>query len=256
MTDYVLTELDSGVLNVRLNRVDKKNALTSEMYTAMADAIDRAEQEADIKVVIFTGNGGVFTAGNDLADFLSNPSNDQDRPVNRFIAKIATTEVPLMAAVDGLAIGIGTTMLLHFDQVFASKEARFSLPFVNLGLVPEAGSSMQLVEACGYQKAAELLMLGEPFGAAIARDCGIVARVCEADELLEQAMEMAQKLAAKPGRALRATKRLMRRPKEPLLQRIQAESELFFENLSSPAAKEAMSAFLEKRAPDFSGKGN
>jgi len=253
MTKHVHTELDSGVLIVRIDRVEKKNALTSEMYAVMADAIERAECEPAIKVVLFTGSEGIFTAGNDLADFLASPSNDEDRPVNRFIVKMATTDVPLMAAVDGIAVGIGTTMLLHFDQVFASENARFSLPFINLALVPEAGSSMQLIETCGYQKAAELLMLGEPFGAVEARDCGIVAKICSSKDLLEQAMEMARKLAAKPSQALRATKRLMRRPKEPLLQRVQAEGELFFQNLSSPAAREAMSAFMEKRPPDFSG---
>lgn len=252
MTSHVLTEVDSGVLIVRLNRAEKKNALTSEMYSALADSIDRAERDRAVKVVLFTGSDGIYTAGNDLADFLSNPSGAADRPVNRFIAKMATTDIPLMAAVDGPAVGIGTTMLLHFDQVFATENARFSMPFINLALVPEAGSSLQLVEACGYKKAAELLLLGEPFGAGEALDHGIVSRICPADELMEQALEMARKLASKPRDALLATKRLMRRPKEPILQRIQAESDLFFERLTSPAAVEAISAFMEKRSPDFS----
>lgn len=252
MTNQVLTEVDSGVLIVRLNRAEKKNALTSEMYTAMADSIDHAEGDRAIKVVLLTGSDGIYTAGNDLGDFLSNPSGDADRPVNRFIAKIVTTDIPLMAAVDGPAVGIGTTMLLHFDQVFATENARFSMPFINLALVPEAGSSLQLVEACGYKKAAELLLLGEPFGAGEALDYGIISRICPADELMEQALGMARKLASKPRDALLATKRLMRRPKEPILQRIQAESDLFFERLTSPAAVEAISAFMEKRSPDFS----
>ena len=252
MTNQVLTEVDSGVLIVRLNRAEKQNALTSEMYTAMADSIDHAEGDRAIKVVLLTGSDGIYTAGNDLGDFLSNPSGDADRPVNRFIAKIVTTDIPLMAAVDGPAVGIGTTMLLHFDQVFATENARFSMPFINLALVPEAGSSLQLVEACGYKKAAELLLLGEPFGAGEALDYGIVSRICPPDELMEQALGMARKLASKPRDALLATKRLMRRPKEPILQRIQAESDLFFERLTSPAAVEAISAFMEKRSPDFS----
>lgn len=252
MTSHVLTEVDSGVLIVRFNRAEKKNALTSEMYTAMADAIDRAESDRAVKVVLFTGSEGVYTAGNDLGDFLSNPAGGADRPVNRFIAKMAATDIPLMAAVDGLAVGIGTTMLLHFDQVFASENARFSMPFINLALVPEAGSSMQLVEACGYKKAAELLMLGDPFDAGQALEYGIVSVVCPADRLMEQAMTMAHKLASKPRDALLATKRLMRRPKEPVLQRIQAESDQFFERLTSPAAVEAISAFMEKRTADFS----
>lgn len=252
MAETILEEFDSGVLTVRFNRPDKKNALTPEMYAVMADAIERAEQEQDVRVVMFAGNGGVFTAGNDLADFLTNQTNDPDRPVNRFIHNMSTTDVPLLAAVDGLAIGIGTTMLLHFDQVFATGRSRFSLPFINLGVVPEAGSSQQLVAACGYQKAAELLMLGEPFDAETARDYGIVSRLCAEDELMSEALDFARRLALKPQRALRATKRLMRRPAEPLADRVEAEGELFFQCLRSPAAREIISAFIEKRTPDTS----
>lgn len=164
---------------------------------------------------------------------------------------MAATDVPIVAAVDGVAVGIGTTMLLHFDQVFATRNARFSLPFINLALVPEAGSSMLLVEACGYRKAAELLMLGEPFTAQQALEYGIVSQLCEPDELMARTLEAAHRLAAKPKDALRATKRLLRRPREPLAQRVQAEGELFSRGLESPAAKEAMNAFFEKRAPDF-----
>jgi len=150
-----------------------------------------------------------------------------------------------------VAVGIGTTMLLHFDQVFAAERARFSLPFINLALVPEAGSSMLLVEACGYRKAAELLMLGEPFTARQALDYGIVSQLCQEEDLMESARAAAHKLAAKPKDALRATKRLLRRAKEPLAQRVQAEAELFARGLESPAAQEAMNAFFEKRKPDF-----
>ena len=252
MTQNVVTELDTGVLIVRMNRPDKKNALTPAMYSAMADAIERAEDEKEIRVVLFTGTAGVFTAGNDMADFLANPSNDTDRPVNRFIGKMATTDVPLLAAVDGIAVGIGTTMLLHFYQVFASENARFSLPFVKLGVVPEAGSSLLLVEICGYQKAAELLMLGEPFSADEAFESGIVSRLLPAGELMQEALAFAHALAARPRQALRDTKQLMRRPKEPLLERIAVEGDVFFRNLVSPAAREAMTAFVEKRTPDFS----
>jgi len=252
MSPHVQTELEQGVLIVRINRPDKKNALTPDMYAALADAIEQAENDKATKVVLYTGTDGVFTAGNDLGDFLRNPPSGPDAPVNRFIAKMTTTDAPLMAAVDGIAVGIGTTMLLHFDRVFATGRSRFSLPFVNLGLVPEAGSSQQLVEICGYQKAAELLMLGEPFSAAEALASGIVSRLCTEDELLEQALDYARKLAARPRRALRATKRLMRRPTEPLPARIVAEGELFLENLEGPAAREIISAFFEKRAPDRS----
>ena len=251
MTDFILTEQDNGVLIVRLHRNEKKNALTTAMYTAMADAIDRAERDPALKVLLFTGSGGVFTAGNDLHDFLDNPPTGPASPVNRFIAKMVSTDVPIVAAVDGVAVGIGTTMLLHFDQVFAAERARFSLPFINLALVPEAGSSMLLVEACGYRKAAELLMLGEPFTARQALDYGIVSQLCQEEDLMESARAAAHKLAAKPKDALRATKRLLRRAKEPLAQRVQAEAELFARGLESPAAQEAMNAFFEKRKPDF-----
>jgi enoyl-CoA hydratase/carnithine racemase len=251
MTKNVATTLDDGVLTVSLQRPEKKNALTPKMYSAMADAIVWAERDRSIKVVLFTGSEDSFTAGNDLGDFLDNPPHQNDRPVDRFIGHITTTDVPLMAAVNGLAVGIGTTMLLHFDQVLASHNARFSLPFINLALVPEAGSSAQLVNLCGYQKAAELLMLGEPFSAGKALEYGIVSRLCSPEDLMDEAMAIARKLASKPGAALRATKRLMRRPPEALLQRVQAEGELFTECLASPAAKEAMTAFMDKRPPDF-----
>ena len=252
MSDTILSEFESGVLTIRLNRPDKKNALTPQMYAAMAEAIEKAEQENDIRVVLFTGSDGVYTAGNDMTDFLNNQTNDPDRPVNRFIQKMSTTDVPLLAAVDGLAIGIGTTMLLHFDQVFATERSRFSLPFINLGVVPEAGSSQQLVNICGYQKAVELLFLGETFSAATARDNGIVSQLCSEADLMPAALSFARKLAAKPRNALRATKRLMRRPDEPLLDRVAAEGELFFQCLKSPAAREIISAFVEKRTPDTS----
>ncbi len=250
MLNHVTTEVDRGVLIVRLNRADKKNAITAAMYGELADSIARAEGDRDLKVVLITGNGGSFTAGNDLGDFLRQPPLSADSPVNRFITALVSTEVPLVAAVQGVAIGIGTTMLLHFDYVVASRQATFSLPFINLAVVPEAGSSLLLAESCGYRKAAELLMLGEPFAADQAADYGIVSRVCDDGEVFDHALDIAHKLAAKPADALRMTKRLMRRPPEPLTARVQAEGELFRQCLTSPAAQEAFTAFLEKRPPD------
>jgi len=251
MNDSIVTEQSHGVLTVRLDRVEKKNALTGAMYTAMADAIERAEQDRSIRVLLYTGSGGVFTAGNDLHDFLDNPPQGPDSPVNRFISKMVSTDVPIVAAVDGVAVGIGTTMLLHFEQVFATERARFALPFINLALVPEAGSSMLLVEACGYRKAAELLMLGEPFTARQALDYGIVSQLCEPQELMARALGAARVLATKPRDALRATKRLLRRAREPLAERVLAEGEVFSRCLDAPAAREAMQAFFEKRPPNF-----
>jgi enoyl-CoA hydratase/carnithine racemase len=251
VTESIVTELDQGVLIIRLNRTAKKNALTAAMYTVMADAIEQAQRDSAIKVLLYTGSEGVFTAGNDLHDFLENPPAGPDSPVNRFIANMVATDVPIVAAVDGVAVGIGTTMLLHFDQVLATHGARFSLPFINLALVPEAGSSMLLVETCGYRKAAEMLMLGEPFSAQEALEYGIVSQLCEPGELMARALAVAHKLAAKPKEALRATKRLLRRSREPLERRVRAEAELFSRRLESAAAKEAMNAFFEKRAPNF-----
>jgi enoyl-CoA hydratase/carnithine racemase len=251
MTEYVVTGLDDGVLTVRLNRPEKKNALTAEMYSAMADALDRARSDRDVKTVLFCGRGEVFTAGNDLNDFLNDPPTGPDSPVNRFIGTMVNTDVPIVAAVDGAAVGIGTTMLLHFEQVFATERCRFSLPFINLALVPEAGSSLLLVEACGYRKAAELLMLGEPFNGVQAKQYGIVSHLCEPADLESRAAELARKLASKPRAALRATKRLMRRPAEPVTKRIEMEMQQFAEMLAAPAAREAFTAFLEKREPDF-----
>lgn len=252
MSEQVRIDLEEGVLSVSLQREEKKNALTADMYSALAGAIEDAGRDPAVRVFLLSGSGGAFTAGNDLQDFLHNPPRDADAPVHCFISALAATDLPLVAAVDGIAVGIGTTMLLHFDQVLASDRARFSLPFVNLALPPEAGSSMLLVEACGYRKAAELLMLGEVFDAAEAQACGIVSRVVPAADLAAEALAIARQLAAKPRAALRATKRLMRRPKEPLTDRVRAESEIFAQCLQSPAAKEAFAAFLEKRSPDFS----
>jgi enoyl-CoA hydratase/carnithine racemase len=249
--NQVMTQLEHGVLTVQMNRPDKKNALTADMYNVMADAIERAETDRAIKVLLFTGSDGVFTAGNDLADFRDNPPQGIDAPVNRFIANMVRTDVPIVAAVDGVAVGIGTTMLLHFDQVFATEQARFVMPFINLALVPEAGSSMLLGAACGYQKAAELLLLGEPFSGREALEYGIVAKLCEPATLLEEARAMARKLASKPRAALRASKQLMRRPAESLGDRVAAEMEVFGRRLATPEAREAFTAFFEKRAPDF-----
>jgi len=249
MSEHVVTRLEDGVLTLRMQRPEKKNALTAAMCATLAEALEGAADERAVRVVVIAGVEGAFTAGNDLDDFLNNPPRDAEAPVNRFINALVTTELPLVAAVDGLAVGIGTTLLLHCEQVLATERSRFSMPFVNLGLVPENGSSLLLVRACGYHKAAELLMLGEPFTANDALDCGIVSRLVSPADLESEAQALARKLAAKPRDALRATKRLMRRPSEPLGARIEIESRLFAQFLGSPEAKEAFTAFLEKRPP-------
>jgi enoyl-CoA hydratase/carnithine racemase len=251
--NHILTETKDGVLRIEIDRPDKKNALTAAMYHAMADAIHAAEAAAKVRVVLIHGKSDLFTAGNDLQDFLENPPRDDKRPVFQFLYGISQAQKPIVAAVAGAAVGIGTTMLLHCDLVYAAPNARLQLPFVNLGLVPEAASSLLLPALVGYQRAAELLLLGEPFGAQKAKDIGLVTEVVPEGELFDTAMAQAKKLAGKPAASLRLTKRLMKQGQmAAVAQQIKLESGHFGERLASPEAKEAFSAFLEKRKPDFS----
>lgn len=249
----ILSETTGAVRVLQFSRAERKNAITSEMYGLLADGLLSAADDPAIRVVVVCGNAAGFTAGNDLGDFLNNPPRGEETPVARFLRAIATFPKPLVAAVNGMAVGVGTTMLLHCDLVYASEDAKLSLPFVNLGLCPEAASSMLLPARAGYARAAEKLMLGEAFGAAEAREMGLVNRVMTLAELKPFAMAQAQKLAAKPMTALMETKRLMRRSTAALVPQTMAEeSAVFGRLLTAPAAKEAFTAFLEKRAPDFS----
>lgn len=243
-----------AVLGVGFDRPQKKNALTSSMYAAMADAVNGAAADPDVRVVVFHGSDTAFTAGNDIEDFLERPPSGADAPVFRFLLAVAGIEKPLVAAVNGPAIGLGTTLLLHCDLVYASDTARFALPFTHLGLVPEFGSSYLLPLVAGSQRAAELLLLGEPFDAARARECGIVTRVMPASETTEAAWAAAAKLAALPLASVLATRALLRSThREAILRQLEAESALFRRMLGEPAAKEALAAFLAKRKPDFTG---
>ena len=249
----IITEKHDGILRIEINRPDKKNALTSAMYQAMADAIKAAEIDGKVRVLLIHGKSDLFTAGNDLQDFLDNPPRDDNRPVFQFLYGISQAQKPIVAAVAGAAVGIGTTMLLHCDLVYAAPNARLQLPFVNLGLVPEAASSLLLPALIGYQRAAELLLLGEPFTAQKAKDFGLVTEVVPEDQLFDTAMAQAEKLAGKPAASLRLTKRLMKQGQmAAVAQQIKLESDHFGERLGSPEAKEAFAAFLEKRKPDFS----
>jgi len=251
--DQIITENRDGVLRIEINRPDKKNALTSAMYQAMADAIKLAEADRGVRVVLIHGKPDLFTAGNDLQDFLDNPPRDENRPVFQFLRNLSTAQKPLIAAVAGVAVGIGTTMLLHCDLVYAAPNARLQLPFVNLGLVPEAASSLLLPALVGYQRAAELLLLGEPFGAQAAKDIGIVTAVVPEAELLATAWAQAQKLAQKPPTSVRLTKQLMKRGfSAAMAQQMELEIGHYGQLLGAPAAKEAFTAFFEKRKPDFS----
>jgi enoyl-CoA hydratase/carnithine racemase len=251
--EHIITENRDGILRIEINRPDKKNALTAAMYQAMADAIKAAEADSKVRVVLIHGKADLFTAGNDLQDFLDNPPRDDKRPVFQFLYGISQAQKPIVAAVAGAAVGIGTTMLLHCDLVYAAPNARLQLPFVNLGLVPEAASSLLLPALLGYQRAAELLLLGEPFSAQKAKEIGLVTEVVAEDQLFDTAMAQAKELAGKPAASLRLTKKLMKQGQvAAVAQRIKLESDHFSERLASPEAKEAFSAFLEKRKPDFS----
>lgn len=254
--DHILTERRDSVLRIEFNRADKKNAITAAMYQALAEALLAGETDDSVRVALVHGKADIFTAGNDLQDFLANPPRDESTPVFRFLRAVSHFGKPLVAAVGGLAVGVGTTMLLHCDLVFCAPGTRFSLPFVNLALCPEAASSYLLPRLAGYQRAAELLMLGEPFSAERAREIGLVNEIVAPEKLLDTAWATASRLAQKPAASLIATKALMKRGLiGPVEQAMAAESAVFRERLGSPEAKEAFSAFLEKRAPDFSKFG-
>ncbi len=251
MTD-ILIHHDAGVCTITLNRVDKKNSITTVMYQAMADALAVADADPATRVVVFQGHETIFSAGNDIADFLNNPPAGQDSPVFRFLRGIATFTKPLVAAVCGPAVGVGTTLLLHCDLVYAGDNAAFSMPFVNLGLCPEAASSLLVPQMMGYHRAAEALLLGEPFMAEAALEVGLVNRVVAPTEANNYAQAVAKKLAAKPLTSLIETKRLMKKNQTALLLQVMAEEgENFGRMLREPAAREAFGAFMEKRKPDF-----
>ena len=252
MTD-ILTHVETGVMTLTLNRVDKKNSLTAAMYGALADALACAETDPAIRVVVFQGHETVFSAGNDIGDFLNQPPATQDSPVFRFLRGVAGFPKPLVAAVCGPAVGVGTTLLFHCDLVYAGDNAAFSMPFVNLGLCPEAGSSLLVPQMFGYHRAAEALLLGEPFFAEAALEVGLVNRVVPPTEAHAAAQGAARKLAAKPLNALIETKRLMKKGQAALVQAQMAEEGASFGRmLREPAALEAFAAFMAKRKPDFS----
>ncbi|MFP6712219.1 MAG: enoyl-CoA hydratase [Rhodospirillales bacterium] len=252
MNEHISVDVNGGVMEIGMNRADKKNALTADMYTAMADALERANTDGDVGAVLFHGTEDCYTSGNDLNDFLSNPPHDSSSPAFRFIRCVATSATPLVAAVTGAAIGVGTTMLLHCDFVYASEDAKFVMPFVNLALVPEAASSLLLPRIAGYQRAANLLLLGEPVSAREAEACGFVTEILPSAQVMEKARETVAKLAAKPPNALRWTRELLKGDPADVLNAMDREIAYFSQCLDSGEAKEALNAFLEKRSPDFS----
>ena len=252
MSDQIAVSVQDRVLTIRMNRPEKKNALTGAMYNAMSEALANADGDTDVRAILITGVPDCFTAGNDISDF-ANAKPGQSSPAIRFLETLAATAKPVLAAVDGVAIGIGTTMLLHCDLVYATPSARFQLPFVNLGLCPEAASSLILPSLMGTHRAAELLLFGEPFGADVARDLGIVNQLLAQSELLATTTAKAQLLAQKPPASLRTTKMLLKSGQSDAIKHAMArEGQHFAALLQGPEAKEAMAAFLERRKPDFS----
>lgn len=257
MSDPILTESKDGVFRIEICRPDKKNALTSAMYTALADALDVAERDAAVRVIVIHGQPGVpgiFTAGNDLGDFLANPPLQEDPPppVFRFLNTFSTLKKPFVAAVSGVAVGVGTTLLLHCDLVYAGTSARFQLPFVSLGLCPEAASSLLLPALAGHARAAEMLLLCEPFDAAKAREVGLVNAILPDEQVVDHALAQARKLAALPTASVKLTKQMLKSAQQALIaQTMQSEVRHFKERLVSPEAKEAFAAFFDKRKPDF-----
>ncbi len=253
MSDAIKLSRFDGICHIEMARPEKKNALTAAMYQAMADALAEAEQNPNVRVILISGSGGAFTAGNDLADFLAAPPMDDSAPVFRFIKGFSELEKPFVAAVEGVAVGVGTTMLLHCDLSYVGASAKFGLPFANLGLTPEAASSRLLPMRAGYARAAELLMLGEVFSAQTAMDLGIVNGVLADGQVLDHALERCRKLCAQPAASVRLTKELLKRSQRAMIaETMRAEADIFRQRLVSPEAKEAFAAFFEKRKPDFS----
>ena len=249
----IKTSTCGGVLQIGINRPGKLNAINRQMYSDMADALQRAEQDDSIRSVLIHGSEDCFTSGNDLRDFAKDPPTGEDSPVFKFLTAISQASKPLVAVVNGPAIGIGTTMLLHCELVYAGDSAKFQMPFVNLGLCPEAASSLLLPQLAGYQRAAEMLLLGQPFGATKAYEAGLVNEILPGNELFQHGLAQAQLLAKQPPAAVRLAKQLMKKNSAATVPVVIAEEgKHFVERLSSPEAAEALGAFFEGRQADFS----
>lgn len=255
ISEHVATRLENGVFSIHLTRTQRKNALTHGMYAGLTQALEQAEANPDVRAILLASHEGIFTAGNDLGEFLQDPPGE-NAPVFIFLQRLQTLQKPIVAAVSGPAVGVGTTILLHCDLVYCDTTAQFRLPFVALGLCPEAGSSLLLPQQIGYLRAAELLLLAEPFGADRALALGVVSAVLPPEQLAEVALSKALALAAQPPAALRLTKKLLRQASQTAVAaQMTKEKDHFLECLHSPEAREAIAAILEKRKPDFSKMG-
>lgn len=255
MSGRIETSRSGGIEIIRIVRPEKRNALTQAMYRGLSDALEAGERDPDVRVRVLFGTDGVFTAGNDIGDFLAAATGGAPGEVLRFIRLLPTLGKPLIAGVDGHAVGIGATLLMHCDLVYAAPGASLATPFLDLGLVPEAASSLLMPAVMGYARAFELLVLGEVFSAERAREAGIVNGIVAAADLEAHVLSVAARLAAKPPAALALAKGLLRRDVTAVLQRTEEEARIFTKCLSSPEAREAFSAFLAKRKPDFSKLG-
>ena len=254
MTTGIKTAVLNGVCTLEIARPEKKNALTGEMYVALAQGLRAAGTDPKVRSVLITGQPGIFTSGNDLEDFMTRSGPVEDSPVVLFMHALMDCEKPVVAAVTGAAIGIGTTLLLHCDFVYVSDEARLAMPFVSLGLVPEFAASLLFAQQAGPRRAAEKLLLGDPFTGADAVEYGIANAVLPPSEVVPHARRVAERFNALPPAAVRESKKLMRRAEgSAVRQAIAAENEVFAARLTSPEAKEAFAAFFEKRRPDFGG---
>ena len=249
----IRTAVVNGVATIEIARPEKKNAITMAMYLAMAGALDAAMADAAVRAVLITGQPGIFTSGNDIEDFMQRPMDGSESPPIVFMRAMLGCDKPIVAAVTGAAIGIGTTLLLHCDFVYVSDEARLAMPFVSLGLVPEFASSLIVPQLLGNVRAAEKILLGDPFTGAEAVECGIANAVLPADEVAPHARRVAERFNALPPGAVQESKRLLRRARAAAtMETIGVESEIFARRLRSPEAQEAFSAFFQKRKPDFS----
>lgn len=252
MSEHIKTSLENGILTIQFDRSDKKNAITMAMYQNMADTLAAAYENSAVRVVLFAGDENCFTAGNDLKDFLTVGDFSESAPVVQFIQQLARFNKPIVAAVNGAAIGIGTTLLLHCDFLYANQNAIFMTPFVSLALCPEAASSLLLPSLIGARKANEMLLLSEQLTAKQAEQLGLVNQVVEGNALAK-AQETAQRLAALPKNALMTTRALIKSSQAELVRQVMAEEVTEFNAcLKSEEAKEAFNAFFERRKPDFS----
>ena len=252
MTDHLLTEQDHGILTVRFNRLERKNALTPDMFQRMCEAMERAQSDPAVRVIVFLGSGGNFTTGNDVSAFPAQPPEGEETLPFRFVNALVHATTPIIAGVDGVAAGIGATMLLHCDCVIVGSSARIVFPFMKMALVPEAGSSLILPELLGYTRAADLLLSGEPLDGNRAYEVGIATSVVEPDDIEQAAIQKATSIARLPRKTVEQTRKLLKGDTTRIMQRVKEEQAELFRCFASDEHKEAVSAFIEKRHPDFS----